>query len=69
MSKHRTADPSSQVITRGMDPTKYQTLSCRDAGAFDHTHGLKAKLTGWGVISKARAASGLSRKARIAKRA
>lgn len=44
---------------------KFQQLSCREAGKFDFTNKLKAKLTGWGWICKERENKPGTRKARV----
>lgn len=50
------------------DTTKYQQLSLREAAEFDYRTGQREKLTGWGIISKARNKAGISRKARRAQK-
>lgn len=32
----------------------YKSLSCKMAGKHDYAHGLKEKMTGWGVVSRLR---------------
>jgi hypothetical protein len=49
--------------------TEYKQLSLREAAKFDYETKQKEKLTGWGIISKQRAAAGVSRKARRKARA
>lgn len=54
--KHRIArKPTYRPTMDDFKPQNSQQLSCKEAGQFDHTHGLREKLTGWGAICKARA--------------
>jgi len=53
----KTADADSK--------TKNTMLSLSEAGQHDFRLGLKAKKTGWGIVSADRAARGVSRQARI----
>ena len=46
--------------------TEFKQLTLSQAANFDKTNNLKARLTGWGKISKERAEKKISRRARIA---
>jgi len=63
--------PEAALVAPATAPIekKNQTMSLSEAGQHDYRTGAKNKKTGWGIISADRAARGVSRQARIARKA
>ena len=45
---------------------EYKTMTLSQCAAFDRQHGLRDKLTGWGIICQQRYLAGNSRRVRVA---
>ena len=53
------------IQMREAQASHYKQMSLKMCGNWDHMHGIKEKMTGWGVVSSDRCKKGISRSARI----